>query len=279
MFNQLNQIFEKPELYCDYNAEFLWDDPFVSKQMLKTHLDPEIDLASRRPVFIEDSLAFLRDQFDLRKSRAIIDFGCGPGLYTQRFAALGCEVRGLDFSQNSIRYAKEQNAMYGYGVDYRHINYLDYKPDKRFDLATMIFCDYCALNNEQRLKILSIMRDSIKDDGHIFLDVVTDYRYQQVREETGFEIVKEKGFWTDHPHFVFKSVFKYDDERVTLDKYTVITEDKEMVIHNWLKHFSLADLQAEFKSCGLDITGVYADAAGKPLNRESDTLAVVAAKA
>lgn len=278
MFHKLSQIIEKPDLYCDYTAEVLWNDPYISQQMLKTHLDPGTDLASQRPEFIEESLAFLREKFDLRKGRSVIDFGCGPGLYTQRFAAFGCEVRGLDFSENSIRYAREEAARSGFDIDYRHINYLDYQPDQLFDLATMIFCDYCALNSEQRKKVIGIMRDSLKEDGNIFLDVVTDRRFQNIREETGFEIFQENGFWTDKPHFVFKSVFKYDTARVTLDKYTVIAQDRDMLILNWLKHYALSDLQAEFKDSGLEITGVYADVAGREFYADSDTLAVVACK-
>lgn len=278
MFHKLSRIIEKPDLYCNYTAEVLWNDSYISQQMLKTHLDPETDLASRRPEFIEESVNFLREKFDLRKGKSVIDFGCGPGLYTTRFAALGCQVRGLDFSENSIRYARAESTRSGFDIDYQHINYLDYKPDQLFDLATMIFCDFCALNDEQRIIVIRTMRDSLIDNGHIFLDVVTDYRYQQIREETSFEIIRENGFWTDQPHFVFKSVFKYDTERVILDKYTVIADYQEMLIFNWLKHYSLIDLRAEFEDSGLEITGVYADAAGKAFNAGSDTLAVVASK-
>lgn len=278
MFQKLTQIMEKPDLYSNCHAEVLWNDPYISQQMLKTHLDPATDLASRRPEFIDASVDFMRGRFDLRKGKSVIDFGCGPGLYTIRFAAMGCQVRGLDFSENSIRYAIEESARSGFDIDYRYINYLDYVPDQLFDLATMIYCDFCVLNKEQRKNVIGIMRDSTKDDGHIFLDVVTNSRYQNIREETSFEIFDESGFWTDKPHYVFKSVFKYDDECVTLDKYTVIAEDKEMLILNWLKHYTLSTLAAEFADCGLEIAGVYADVAGKEFNPESDTLAVVACK-
>jgi len=40
----------------------------------------------------------------------ILDLGCGPGLYAERFAIKGHKVTGIDFSENSIKYAKKSAA-------------------------------------------------------------------------------------------------------------------------------------------------------------------------
>lgn len=39
----------------------------------------------------------------LEKGDEILDAGCGPGLYCERFASAGCHVTGIDISDNSIR--------------------------------------------------------------------------------------------------------------------------------------------------------------------------------
>ena len=46
----------KPPIYTKSMVEF-WNDEYISEQMLKAHLDPEFDGASRKSDFIEKSVA------------------------------------------------------------------------------------------------------------------------------------------------------------------------------------------------------------------------------
>lgn len=278
MFCQLNKITEKPRLYASYTAEKLWNDPYISGQMLKCHLDPSSDLASRNLLFIEASVDFMKKRFNIGEGKAIIDFGCGPGLYTTRLARPGGRVRGLDFSTNSIDYARKEAERLGLDIGYLHQNYLDYQAGETFDLVTMIFCDYCVLSDDQRKRLLKILRDSLKEDGHVFLDVCTDRMYQKIEEGTEFQCFPGCGFWSGRRHYVFKSTFKYDVNRVSLDKYTIVEEDRTFEIYNWAKYFTPEELKKEFNESGLEIAEVYADVGGTPYNRASEVMAVVARK-
>lgn len=275
MFHSLDSITKKPELYSSYTAKELWTDPYISQQMLIAHLDPRSDRASRNHWFIESSTAFLAARFGLGEGKSVIDFGCGPGLYTSRFAKLGCRVRGLDFSENSINYAKKEAENLSLEIEYLLENYLDYKPTDRFDLVTMIFCDYCVLNGQQRKKVLQIMKNCLEDDGHIFLDVCTDNFYQQIEEGTTLERVETNGFWSPNPYFEFNSTFKYDEDRVSLDKYTIIEENRTFEIYNWLKHFTPKEISCEFEENGLEIIEMYPEF-GSPLEGgASEIMAIV----
>lgn len=48
MFHKLDKITAKPELYAFYTAEALWNDPYISKQMLKAHLNPLLDSSLKK---------------------------------------------------------------------------------------------------------------------------------------------------------------------------------------------------------------------------------------
>ena len=48
----------KPPIYTKSMVEF-WNDEYISEQMLKAHLNPEFDGASRKLDFIEKSVARL----------------------------------------------------------------------------------------------------------------------------------------------------------------------------------------------------------------------------
>ena len=74
------------------------------------------------------------------------------------------------------------------------------------------------------------------------------------------------------------SAFKYDDEKLSLDKYTIIEETRTRVIYNWLQYFDEASLQREFEESGFQVAGLYADVAGAPLTPDAPEMAIVARK-
>jgi SAM-dependent methyltransferase len=94
----LQALQEKPEPFTP-GEKLFWDDPHISKGMLATHLDPTIDLASRRPETIDRTVAWIVETLDLGPGDSVLDLGCGPGLYTQRFAQWGLRVSGMDYSR------------------------------------------------------------------------------------------------------------------------------------------------------------------------------------
>lgn len=59
MLKNIETVLEKPILYKKTEGEF-WNDEHISMQMLKAHLNPEFDGASRKHTFIEESVAYLR---------------------------------------------------------------------------------------------------------------------------------------------------------------------------------------------------------------------------
>lgn len=98
MFNELKEITSKPQPYEFYTAKDLWTDEHVSKKMLAYHLNESVDAASRNHAFIDRSCAWIIHKFGLGDGSKVIDFGCGPGLYTSRLAecvhpALACTCR------------------------------------------------------------------------------------------------------------------------------------------------------------------------------------------
>ena len=98
LFSALESINKKPNPFSIYTARELWTDEHTSEQMLAFDLDGEVDVSSRRTSFIDSSARWMIERFALSESSRVIDFGCGPGLYTSRFARLGAEVVGIDFS-------------------------------------------------------------------------------------------------------------------------------------------------------------------------------------
>lgn len=275
----LKKVTEKPQPFCRYTAETLWNDEYISRQMLRFHLDENIGAASRRRDFIENSAVWIAERFKLTKNSKVIDFGCGPGWYTTRFARCGAQVTGIDFSRRSIAYAKETAEREGLTIDYQYADYLKFDIDRRFDLITLIFCDLCPLSPDQRRTLLQTFCRLLRDGGHILLDVATLPMLSKRQEtiELGFRL--DNGFWAAGDYFGLKQVFKYPAECVSLDKYTIFEPNRIWEVFNWLQYFDRDMLAAEFASAGLKITTCYGDVAGSPFSPEKDEFAVVATKA
>ena len=278
MYEQLIHIHQRPSPFSIYTADTLWTDPHIARQMLKTHLDPTTDRASRRPAFIEASVNWLQGRFKIGPGTRIADFGCGPGLYTTRLAQLGAEVTGIDFSANSLGYARETAVAHNLTIDYIHTNYLAFQSDKRFDLILLIYCDFCALSPAQRQKLLGIFREHLASGGAILLDVHSLVEFSRFEESVSYGRCQYGNFWTDEDYFDFIYQFKYDAERVTLDKYSIFTPTREFEIYNWLQYFDQASLTAEIAASGLTITDWHANITGEPFDPQSPTIAVVAQK-
>ena len=51
---------------------------------------------------IDRSVEWIASRFNIDRDSTIVDFGCGPGLYTPRLAKRGANVTGIDFSGRSI---------------------------------------------------------------------------------------------------------------------------------------------------------------------------------
>ena len=246
--------------------------------MLAFHLDGEIDVSSRRTSFIDDSVGWLQKEFGLSEGSRIIDFGCGPGLYTSRLARLGAEVVGIDFSARSIDYARAHARREGSEVTYIEADYLEFTPEGTFDLITMIMCDFCALSPAQRSAMLSKFEGLLSNHGRIVLDVYSRRAFADKREALAFEENQLNGFWSANPYFGFVASFKYDEEMVSLDKYTIVEENRQREVYNWLQYFTPESLELEARAAGLLTDEVYGDVAGSPYDPDAVEFAVVMRK-
>lgn len=278
MFDMLQEINSRPSPFEFYTAEELWTDEHTSAKMLDYHLNEDIDLSSRNTQFIDSSVKWIVSRFGVGENCSVADFGCGPGLYTTRLAEHGADVTGIDFSKRSIDYAKGLADKEGLDITYLQRNYLNFDTERRFDLIIMIFCDFCALSPLQRKSMLAKFHTLLKPGGAILLDVHTLNIYKEREEVASYECNQLDGFWSPNDYYGFVNTFKYDDEQVTLDKYTLIEKKRTRVVYNWLQYFSRESLTKEFEKNGLNVEAFYSDVAGTEFSPDSPDMAVVARK-
>jgi SAM-dependent methyltransferase len=275
MFDLLLEINKRPRPFEYYTASELWADEHTSRKMLEYHLNESIDVSSRNISFINRSVDWIIDHFYLGSGSEIIDIGSGPGLYTTRFAAKGIKTTGIDFSERSIEYAKTMARKDKLDINYVCGNYLDYEPAGKFDLITMIMCDFCALSPGQRKLMLDKFKRILKSNGAILLDVYSLNYYNNREENAIYEFNQLSNFWSAGDYYSFHNTFKYEGGKVVLDKYTIIEKSKKRVIYNWLQCYSPDSLKTEFEENGFSIAEVFSDVAGSGYRNDSLEFAIV----
>jgi len=278
MFEELDKINTRPKPFEFYTASDLWTDDHTSKKMLSFHLNEEIDVSSRNAEFIDRSVEWIASHFNIGEGTKIADFGCGPGLYATRLARRQADVTGIDFSTRSIQHAQEVASSEGLSIQYVNQNYLEFEIDDRFRLILIIMCDFCALSPNQRRHMLSKFNALLESGGSVLLDVYSLRAFEQREETAKYEVNLLDGFWSPNKYYGFLNTFKYEEEKVILDKYTLVEAKGTRTVYNWLQYFTPETLERELVECGFAVDQLYSDVAGSPYNPESTEFAVVAKK-
>ncbi len=274
LFGWLKTAATRPRPFSEYTTLELWDDHHISGQMLACHLDGTSDLASRNFAFIKRSSEWMRLRFGIGSSTTILDCGCGPGLYTAEWARMGAMVTGIDASRRSVEYAIQRATQDGLTIRYVCDDYLKHSFTQRFDLVTMIYCDYCVLSPIQRRELHRRWRSVLRPGGRIIFDVHSLAYFHSVRERSQFGF-HPTGFWSPQPHFVFENTFRYEEEKLLLSKYSVVEGTRIRTFYNWFQCYSLQELETQLARDGLLVKESLASVAGDPLRPDSMEIAVV----
>ena len=142
----VGQRLSRPEPFSEYTTPEFWNDEHISAQMLRFHLDPIAEPASRAHTFIDRSVGWLVPALGLERGSRLLDLGCGPGLYANRIAEYGVEVLGIDVSRRSLDFARSQGRARSLPTLFRQGNYLESELGFGYDAAILIYEDYCALS-------------------------------------------------------------------------------------------------------------------------------------
>ena len=148
-----------------------WNEPGFIQRMLANHLAQEHDWASRRDGLVARQVDWLAGQ--LQRPSRILDLGCGPGLYTQKLAALGHHCTGVDFSPASIAYAREQADSACLPLEYVLCDIREYISGQEFDCIIMTFGEFNVFVRQDASAILRNCARMLCDGGLFVLEAHT----------------------------------------------------------------------------------------------------------
>lgn len=248
MIQELIKQTIKPALYEKGNA-VMWTDPHISKQLLEVHLSEHTDLASRKNETIKSTVDWVLSHCK-DEALKILDLGCGPGLYSEMLAKLGHHVTGVDFSQNSIEYARKKAESKNLQIKYLNKDYTKLElPENQFDLVILVYTDFGPLLPGERELLLKKIKTVLKPGGLFIFDVLNDKNISSKVSPKNWE-ASEKGFWSENPYLALSESFLYEEEKVVLYQHIISDDGNTKVYRFWNHFFSETDVKTILEKNG-----------------------------
>lgn len=239
----------KPELYAK-GSHVMWTDPHVAEQLQTVHLDPEQDLASRKPDSIRRTLEWVASLAG-PAALDILELGCGPGLYTQELARSGHRVTGLDFSSRSLQTARQRAEAEGLSIRYVRGDYLkDSLETESYDIIMIVYTDFGVLSPEDQRIFLASVRRALKPGGLFLFDVLYPQDMEGKMGNRHWEAA-DRGFWAPEPYVALSESVPYLESRAFLNQTLVWIGEELRTYRFWVRFYDEADLERLLTESGL----------------------------
>lgn len=238
------EIIDKEPTIFEKSTCNIWTDPYIQQQMLKEHLNPMSDGASRK----QESILRITD-FVLSHSKPknrLLDLGCGPGLYTTLFKDKGYEVTGVDFNKASIDYATAERK------DIRYIfgDYVNEYPNGKYDTVIMIYCDLGTHSDNDRDKLLRNIYQSLDEGGTFIFDVFTEELIKDKQECKSWDYASTEGFWDKDEYILLSQTFHYPEANAFAYQYNLLTKNETKHFIVWDRYYSEEEIALVLENIG-----------------------------
>jgi len=280
LWDAMTVLMKRPELYEKGTSEYtwIWTDEHISKGMLEAHLHPDWDAATRPHAYVKEIVRWIGSIAPAGKYSALLDLGCGPGIYAELFHEEGYRVTGVDLSKRSLAYAEAEALKKELPITYCLKDYLALDYVEHFDLITLIYYDFGVLSPQNREKLLRNIHSALKPGGLLVFDVFTPQHTASREENTSWDYAESGGFFSHKPHLNLKSFFLYEEKRTFCERHIIITEQEIHSVNIWQHTFTKDELTNDLSSAGFGIKNIYGNMAGAEYSANGKEMCIVAQK-
>jgi SAM-dependent methyltransferase len=264
------ELLKRPKPFEEGNLT-LWSDDYIADNVLRRHLDGNVDSGSRKRNTIIEAAKWITSKC-IEKS-CILDIGCGPGLYADLLCEGGFTYHGIDASKYQIKYAIENCS--SENVTFEIVDFRKYQPSEEYCAVLLLYGIYSLYDYNDRIELLNKIKKCLKTKGKIFIEVFTKQHYANRKETRDWEYVIKDGFWSKNSYLELNAFYRYDN----LDLYLVQAakvQDDIYVWNAWTQTFSPESLIEELKVAGFKKFDVYGSCTGEPYNEDCEVICICA---
>jgi len=270
---------ENPQPWTE-GEKIPWNEPGFSKRMLEEHLSQKHDAASRRFDIIDKQVAWIHDAVLSGRQTKILDLGCGPGLYTRRFAKLGHECTGIDFSPASIDYAVKNACSNNLTINYifRDLRSADF--GEGYGLVMLIFGEFNTFRPGEARLILTKANHALAKGGTLLLEPHTYAAVRSIGKQSSTWYSSKGGLFFDKPHLYLTEYFWDEQHNAATERYFIIDPaiGEVMPYAESMQAYTDEQYQGLLEECGFEKVTFFPSLTGDIQPYSIELMAVVAKK-
>jgi SAM-dependent methyltransferase len=217
----------------------------------------------------DTEIAWWAQALGLDRPMRILDVPCGYGRHTNRLAALGYSMTGVDISAGFLNLARQQAAEQGLRVDYRQGDMRALPFNEEFDRAIMLFTSLGYFEDAGNLATLKSVARALRPGGLLGFDIPN--RDSRANAPATVHVTDKEG--------------NLMVDRVSFDMLTGRLHNQRIIIRNGVrkdKPFSVrlynsTEIRDLVRQAGMEVRAMYGDH-GQPLQSGAWRLLVIAAK-
>ncbi|GCF95333.1 SAM-dependent methyltransferase [Enterococcus florum] len=274
---RLNELEKNIPLFAK-SQDTIWTDPYISQRMLEAHLKETEEGATRNVAFVQRSVEWFAAKFPPAEYPNLLDLGCGPGIYAERFYEKGYSVTGIDFSEVSIAYAKKSAAQKQHAITYLAADYLSTSlQENTYDLIVLIYCDLGVLSHTERRQLLTAAYRALRPGGKLVFDVFTPVRYADFRAFRSWQ-VEQNSFWSETACLRLQENCSYPQENTYLERHDLLYQNSHKTFFIWETVFEPETLEKELSQTGYQSIERFSSIAGDNWQDQSEVACFSASK-
>ncbi len=200
----------------------------------------------------------------------MLDLACGFGRHTNRLAALGHTMTGIDLTPGFLDIARHDAQDRNVQVDYRQGDMREIDFDKEFDRVLLVFTAFGYFSDDENLQVLVRIRKALKPGGLLVFD--SHNRDAQTKSMLPYFVVEKEGnLMIDRYSFESMTGRWYNRRIVIRDG---VRKDKPFFV----RLYNASEIQALLVQAGLELFHIYASFDGQEFSADSRRMVVVARK-
>lgn len=230
--------------------------------------------------WVEDTrrqVDFLIEKLELKGNEKVLDLACGFGRHSLELARRGFDVTGVDITADYIKYANEQAKNENLNAHFICSDIREISFQGEFDVVLNMADGAVGYleNEEENLKIFSVVSKALKSGGKHFMDIMNG-----AYATTHFPCK----LWDAGEKCLTLSNFEWDETTKTLIygqldfPYGEALPMPIMEEGNTIRLYSLSEIKGIFDGFGMTVYENYADFTGKPSSGNSIQLMVYSQK-
>ena len=205
----------------------------------------------------------------------ILDLGCGTGNITERLAAKGYDMIGVDYSSQMLSVAMEKNRSNKYDILYL------LQDMREFELygtvrAVVSICDSINyLLEEEELEEVFRLVNNYLDPGGIFLfDFNTPYKYGQIIGDTTIaENREECSFIWENYYYPEEEINEYDLTIFVKEEGNIFKKFQE---NHFQRGYQVHQIKKALEKAGMEFLGVIDEKSHGPVVDISERIYCIA---